>query len=75
MVEAFIADGVALVAVAGVDCERIEDIIDELVVGNGSDTSRFILTSAHPGESLLEVVEFARSSISEPPGEPQVVEL
>jgi hypothetical protein len=48
LVEQFIVDGVAFVGVVGEDCSRVEDIIDELVVGDGSDQSRFILTSAHP---------------------------
>jgi hypothetical protein len=75
MVEQFIADGVRLVGVVGGDCQRVEDIIDELVVGDGSDESRFILTSSHPDESLREALEFARSLSGEYSGEPQVVEL
>lgn len=75
LVEQFITDGVTFVAVAGMDCGRVEDIIDELVVGDGSNPSRFITTSSHQGETLQAVVEFARYSISDPPGEPQVVEL
>lgn len=48
LVEQFIVEGVRFVAVAGVDCALIEDIIDEIVVGDGSDDTRFILTSSHP---------------------------
>jgi hypothetical protein len=36
LVEDFIRDGVVFVGVVGTDCERIEDIIDELVAGDGS---------------------------------------
>jgi hypothetical protein len=75
MVEQFVADGVKFVAVAGSDCSRVEDIIDELVAGDGSNESRFILTSSHPGAPLVDVIEFARTAISEPSGEPQIVEL
>lgn len=74
LVEQFIADGVKFVAVAGMDCALIEDIIDELVVGDGSNEDRFILTSSHPGETLEEVMQFA-SSIGSGIGEPQLVEL
>jgi hypothetical protein len=74
LVEQFIADGVRFVAVAGADCTLIKDIIDEIVVGEGSDDTRFILTSAHPGETLEEVMQFARI-ITEGTGEPQLVEL
>jgi hypothetical protein len=57
-VETCLADGVVLIAVFGSDCERVEDLIDELVVGDASDESRFIMTSSHPNESLDEVLEF-----------------
>ena len=35
LVEDFIRDGVIFVGVVGEDCARVEDIIDELVVGDG----------------------------------------
>jgi hypothetical protein len=75
MVEQFIQDRVIFVGVVGKDCAKVEDIIDELVVGGGSDDSRFILTSSHPGESLSEAVEFAMSLTGEYAGEVQVVQL
>ncbi|WKB56035.1 hypothetical protein [Eleftheria terrae] len=75
LVEQFITDGVKFVGVVGHDCERVEEIIDELVVGDGSDPRRFLLTSSHPGESVAEVVEFARLLSSEYLGDAQVVEL
>lgn len=51
LVEQFIQDGVRLVAVVGKDCGKVEDIIDELVVGDGSDGNSYILTSSHPLKS------------------------
>jgi hypothetical protein len=75
LVERFIADGVRFVGVVGVDCQRIEDIVDELVVGDGSEPGRFILTSSHPNEILADAVAFARSLSDEFSGEPQVIEL
>lgn len=75
LVEQFIADEVAFVGVVGKDCSRVEDIIDELVVGDGSDQNRFILTSAHPGESVEDALEFARSLYAEYSGEVQLVAL
>ena len=74
LVEQFITDRVQFIAVAGVNCALIEDLIDEIVVGDGSDDTRFILTSSHPGESLEEVMQFARM-MTEGAGEPQLVEL
>lgn len=74
LIEQFIRDGVKFVGVVGEDCVKIEDIIDEIVVGDGSK-DEFILTSSHPGESLEEVIRFARSLTSEYAGEVEVVEF
>ena len=60
LVEQFQANGVKLVGVVGTDCTLVEDIIDELIVGDGGDTTRFILMSSHPGESVEELVDEAR---------------
>ena len=75
MVEDFLRDGVALVAVIGRDCAKVEDIIDELIVGDGSNPERFIVTTSHPGESLQDVVEFAELFSTDPAGKVQIVEL
>jgi hypothetical protein len=56
-VEACVADGVVL-AVLGSDSDKVEDLIDELVVGDASDETRFVMTSSHPNGSLDEVLEF-----------------
>ena len=58
-VEAWLRDGVTLVAVWGPDCERTHDLIDEMVVDDGSDPSRFLMTSWHADETLAEAREFA----------------
>jgi len=58
-VEDCLADNVSLIAVHGEDCERIEDLIDWVIVGDGTDEHRHITTSSHPGETLEEVLEFA----------------
>ncbi len=58
-VEQCLRDNVALIAVVGEGAARIEDIIDELVVRDGSDDTRFVVTTSHPNETLEEVLEFA----------------
>jgi hypothetical protein len=58
-VECCLRDGVVLVCVVGDDCRRVEDVIDELVVGDASDERRYIITTSHPNESLDEVRDFA----------------
>ena len=74
LIAKFIRDGVKFVAVVGKDCARVEELIDAAAVGDGSD-SRFILTSSHPGETLDEVVEFARLLSGEYAGDVEIVEL
>ena len=73
MVEDFLRDGVDLVAVAGKDRAKVEDIIDELVVGTGQDPSRFLVTTSH--DSFEEAIEFAHAWKTEEPSKVQVVEL
>jgi hypothetical protein len=60
-VEACLRDGVTLIAIVGEGAGKIESLIDELVVGDGSDRSRFIVTTFHPDETVEEVIEYARS--------------
>ena len=74
LVEDFLRDGVKMVAVVGTDCEKVETIIDELVVGEARDPSRFMLTSSHPGESLDQVLAFVSSLSAEYSGRVQIVE-
>jgi hypothetical protein len=75
LVEEFIRDGVKYVGVVGKDAGLTEDIIDEHVVGDGRDESRYILTASYERESLEYALEFARSLTEEFAGEVQLVEL
>ncbi|MBB4368667.1 hypothetical protein GGD63_001446 [Bradyrhizobium sp. cir1] len=58
-VEQCLRDRVTLIAVVGEGTARIEDIIDELVVGDGTDDRRFVVTTSHANETVEEVLEFA----------------
>jgi hypothetical protein len=58
-VERCVTDAVELICVAGPMADDIEEQIDWLVVGDGSDESRFIVTTAHPDEPLDRVISFA----------------
>jgi phosphoheptose isomerase len=75
LVEDFVQRGVTFIAVVGQDCARIEDLIDEIVVGDGTN-DRFILTSSHPNETVADAVAFAKSLTGQYEGEEvQVVEI
>jgi hypothetical protein len=61
-VEACLRDKVEWIFVIGDNCKLVQDIIDELIVGDGSEPSTFITTTWHEGKALEEVLEFARAS-------------
>lgn len=60
-VETCIRDGVVPIAIVGEGASKMDGIIDELVMGDGSNRNRFIVTSFHTDETVEEVMEFARS--------------
>jgi hypothetical protein len=57
-VEDCLRDEVSLIAVVGPGCERVEEMIDWIVVGGGSAAERYVTTSSHPDEPLSDVREF-----------------
>ena len=73
LVAEFRAAGVTYVGVVGKDCALTEDSIDELCVGLGDDIYD-LLTASHPGKTLAEAVELAKSIGPEYAGPVQVVE-
>jgi type 1 glutamine amidotransferase len=75
LAQEFVASGVAFVGCVGRDCEAVEDLVDWVAIANGSPERNFILTSAHPGESLKQAMVFAQSLTGEYEGEVQVVEV
>lgn len=74
LVEEFVNDGVVFVGVVGPDCAKVEDLIDELVVGDGS-REYHLLTSSHPEQTIEQAVAFAHSLTGDFKGEVQIVEL
>jgi hypothetical protein len=60
-VEQCLRDEVSLLAVVGPGCSRLEGIIDEIVVGEGDDPSRFLCTTSHPDDPFEEVLNMAQT--------------
>ena len=49
-----------LICVLGPGCEQVHDVIDEIIVGDGSGAAcQDITTTWHTGETVAEVREFA----------------
>jgi hypothetical protein len=74
LVGGWIADGVGYVGVVGKDAAAIEDEIDSLCIGNGSDPY-FILTAAHGSDETLKDAIFLAEKISTVTGPVSVVEV
>ena len=74
LVRQWIRDGVVFVGAVGKDCAHVEDIIDELCVGDGSNPY-FMITTSHPNESIADVLECADALSGRQPGPVEVVEL
>lgn len=76
-VERCVREAVELICVVGPTASEVEEQIDWLVEGDGSDADRFIVTTSHPDEPLDRVISFATAwSGDGAPGEtPEVVRL
>lgn len=55
-VERCLADGVSLLAIVGPGSDVIEEKVDWLVIGDGSQPERFLCTTSHLDEPLDEVL-------------------
>jgi hypothetical protein len=74
-VEQCLRDEVSLIAIVGPGCSRLEDIIDELVVGDGSDPNRFLCTSSHPDELFEDVLNLVKAWEAERADQMQEIRL
>ena len=60
-VELCLRENASLIAIVGLGSRRIEDIIDEIIVGDAQyDYKRFICTTSHPDETYEDVLEFVK---------------
>lgn len=75
LVAAWIQEGIRYVGVVGVDASKIEDIIDELCVGDGSDPYQMLTASHAPNETLEDAIFLAEQLSDEFAGEVRVVIL
>ncbi|WP_395120834.1 hypothetical protein ACFCQI_07595 [Rhodanobacter sp. FW102-FHT14D06] len=75
IVTQWIRDQVGYVGVVGVDASKIEDAIDDLCVGDGSN-SYFMVTASHSSdETLQDAIFFAEQFSGELAGDVSVVEF
>jgi hypothetical protein len=72
LVEEFIRDGVVFVGVAGKDSTKIEDTIDEIVLGDGTRNYE-LLTSSH--ETVEDALDLAGSMSGDFSGDTHVLTI
>jgi hypothetical protein len=60
-VELCLTEGVSLLAIVGPGAAKLEDQVDWIVVGDGSNPSRFLCTTSHPDEPLDDVLAMANA--------------
>lgn len=75
-----LARRIEIFCAVGKDCQRWEDVMDEMVVGPADGRPHFVLTTSHPDESVDEVVAFARllhveGGASERNGDVDIIEV
>ena len=58
-VEECLREGVRLIAIHGKECNSVDGLIDDIVIGEGTTEDRFLVTSIHPDEPLDDVLNFA----------------
>jgi hypothetical protein len=58
-VENCLRDKVVLIAIWGPGASAVEAKIDRIIIGEGSDKSRFIVTTSHEQESFRHALQFA----------------
>lgn len=55
-VERCLTEDVSLLAIIGPGAASLEDQVDWIVIGDGSNPSRFLCTTSHPDEPLEDVL-------------------
>ncbi len=75
LLESLIERGIKLFCAVGKDCELWHDIMDELLVGDGTNPNFEVMTTWHPEESVDEVVEFAKNFSLEASPDVEIIEV
>jgi hypothetical protein len=75
LVRAWVAEGVKYVGVIGLDAAKVEDIIDELCVGDGSNSHQMLTASHGADETMEDALFLAEHLTGELAGDVRVVVL
>lgn len=70
-----LARRIRLFCAVGRDCVLWEDAMDWIAVGPTGEGSWDVITTSHPDERIVDVVEFAETFHLDEPGEVEVIEV
>ena len=70
-----IARKITLFCAVGPQCEVWGEVMDQLVVGPTGEFQWHVTTSSHPGETVAEVVDFAKSLLLDEPTDVEIIEV
>ena len=73
VIERFMSEGIIFVGVVGPGASDVEDLIDEIAVGDGTREPYSLLTSSHEGSTVEEALAFADLLTKEFSGPSRVV--
>jgi hypothetical protein len=75
LVDHWMRCGVNYVGIVGTDAAKLEDIVDELCVGDGTRQPYFMLTASHQGETIDDALALASILTGEYAGPVKVIEF
>jgi len=75
LLRALLQRKIRLFCAVGRDCERWEEVMDELVVGPHGEGTWQVSTTSHPDETTMEVVDFAEMFQLDEPSTVQIIEI
>jgi len=74
-VERCLEEQASLLAIVGPGCSELEDIIDGIIVRDGSNDDRFLCTTSHPDERFEDVLVLVQAWDGDAAGEIHEVHL
>ena len=75
LLNSLIKSNITLFCAIGKDCEKWEEAVDWLCVGENGENLAFVTTTNHPNETLEEVKEFANNWPGKGNNEIQIIKI
>lgn len=70
-----IRSGVDLISIVGIECSRVHDLVDDLLIIHSSAQAVHVVTNWYEDDSVAEVIEETEHWVSPHPNNMQVIPL